>query len=128
MKQACEQATANNGAGGVDGFKGLENYISNNLSAAHRKVLVTSLLAKKTGLSKPRFARHFYKTFGCSARVYIQSKRMSSALHFLTTSDMAIGEIADAIGYADFSSFTRAFKKYHGLIPFAVKRSGNPKP
>ena len=46
MKQACEQATANNGAGGVDGFKWLENYISNNLSAAHRKGLLSVYLQK----------------------------------------------------------------------------------
>lgn len=101
----------------------LEGYIETNLSAPH-KLLTMRELARKMGLSKHAFSTLFYKTFAATPTIYIQTKRMKHAKQLLSTTNMNTGQVALATGYNDLSSFSRAFKKYHGHVPSSVNRPG----
>ncbi len=58
----------------------------------------------------------------------VEDVRMELAQRHLTTSDRSIDEVAYLSGYADTSSFVRAFKRRHGTPPrqFATARSRTP--
>ena len=49
--------------------------------------------------------------------------RRDMAIHYLTTSTLAISEISELLGYQDVSIFHRAFKKWTGVTPGAYRLS-----
>ena len=48
---------------------------------------------------------------------HVRELRMEKAIAFLRSSQMKIYEIADAVGYADTTTFFRTFKAYTGVSP-----------
>lgn len=52
---------------------------------------------------------------------YIQEQRMNLAEHLLTTTQLEIKEVANAVGYKSHSRFSSLFKKYIGVYPHELK-------
>ena len=61
-----------------------------------------------------RFARE-------QPRQYIQHLRMNRAVAALQTTDRMIKEIAVELGFSDAANFTRAFRKWFGVPPHAMR-------
>ncbi|MGG1638934.1 helix-turn-helix domain-containing protein [Paenibacillus sp. NRS-1760] len=54
---------------------------------------------------------------GCSFSDYVNRKRMDAAKELLSESMLNIEQIADHVGYSSLNSFSRAFKRMHGVTP-----------
>jgi len=54
---------------------------------------------------------------GSSLHKYIQNYRISQAIHLIQTTDMPISKICVAVGFEDFSHFSKYFKKLTGRKP-----------
>lgn len=58
---------------------------------------------------------------GVTYRQLVDAARLEQALRLLDQSDLSITRIAFALGYANPGNFTRAFTRWHGLPPSAVR-------
>lgn len=69
---------------------------------------------------------YFHKGFsilcGYSITEYIRNRRLALAGEELLTSDATVMELAMKYGYDSPDSFTRAFTRFHGYSPSAVRR------
>lgn len=88
-------------------------YIENNLHGEFRIVDI----AKKFKISPSTLRRHFAATYNMPIYQFYHERRMRQACQLLIDGRMTISEISDAMGYKNYTSFSRAFTKYHGLPP-----------
>lgn len=76
-----------------------------------------NVLSDKACMSKDHFIRVFKKEVGETPNVFITNRKIERAELLLVTTDMTIKEIADALGYDDYSYFNKLFKKNAGVTP-----------
>jgi AraC-like DNA-binding protein len=74
------------------------------------------------GLSRRTLQRQLSDE-GFTYRDLLEQVRMERSLELLTNSPASITEIALAVGYGDVTSFSRAFRRWMGEPPSAVKRA-----
>lgn len=87
-------------------------YINNNLS----EKISLDLLEKKFFINKYYLSHVFKQTTGFSLIEYITHKRVMEAKEMLIKGFSAT-ETANTVGYSDYSSFYRVFKKIVGISP-----------
>lgn len=80
-----------------------------------------SALAKKANLSVYEFRRIFTFVAKIPINEYIRKRRLSLAAVDLKQGSGSVSEIALKYGYDTASSFSRAFKEYHGVSPTEAK-------
>lgn len=82
-------------------------------------------LADKAGMSRASFADHFARALGGGPMEFVQSVRLRAAARLLETTGLPLKAIAAAVGYADPTSLSRAFRGMYGMDPTAYRsRSG----
>jgi AraC-like DNA-binding protein len=81
-------------------------------------------IAAEVGLSRAAFAARFVAVLGEPPMKHLARHRISRAMRHLRSSDAAIAEIAQRVGYASEAAFSRAFVKYTGTTPAAHRRRG----
>lgn len=74
-------------------------------------------LAAIACLSVSQFKTLFKKAFEQPYTDYLTMRRMERARTLLTNTDYPIGVVADRVGYADASAFSRRFRSYFGQTP-----------
>jgi AraC-like DNA-binding protein len=85
-------------------------------------------IAEKVGMSRSGFARRFMDLVGEPPMQYIRKWRFQVATGWLKETDMPLAEIAEKLDYESEASFNRAFKKFKGSTPGALRRSSKAKP
>lgn len=80
-------------------------------------------LAEACRLSRAHFAKAFRATVGMPPHRWMVLQRIERAKQYLLKSDMALGAIAHACGFADQSHFTRAFAQTVGHSPGRWKKA-----
>lgn len=90
----------------------VKRYIDANLSEATLERAADSVRLNPNYLST-YFHTHTKQLFG----EYLATRRMLEARRLLLETTMRINEIADAIGYSNATSFSRAFRLQHGISP-----------
>lgn len=80
-------------------------------------------LAREHGAGASTFRRSFKTATGLSPREWAINARLERARDLLTGSDLAVGEIAERLGYRDVYFFSRQFRQRTGLAPLAYRRS-----
>jgi AraC-like DNA-binding protein len=80
-----------------------------------------SSMANAAGLGRSRFCELYVRERGVSPGSFIRSLRRERAESLLQSSDLAIGEIAAQVGFADATVFGRFFRQATGLAPRAWK-------
>jgi AraC-like DNA-binding protein len=85
--------------------------------------ITISALCRKFATNRTKLSQGFYMVFGETIFEYIHKLRMEHAKLLLTDTDSPISEIADRVGYARQSSFSTAFREYHGIRPLDIRRS-----
>lgn len=87
-------------------------YIHDHLS----EPLSVDALAARCYLSRYYFMRRFKDATGCTVHGYIQQKRLTAAAERLDGGD-GVQEAALGVGFSEYSSFLRAFRKAFGMTP-----------
>ena len=81
-------------------------------------------LARSVGMSVNNFYRVFHQETGIPPTRYKNTLRLAAARKMLLETAARIPEIAENCGYADRYQFSKAFKKYFGMTPAAIRQSG----
>lgn len=92
-------------AGGGDGFRPLED--------------VARAMRVSTRTLKRRLAEQ-----GTSFSEVLDEVRRQRALLLLDDRRLALGDVADRLGYSDVANFTRAFRRWTGQTPAAFRQRG----
>jgi AraC-like DNA-binding protein len=74
-------------------------------------------LAKKAALSRSAFFERFTRAVGLPPMEYLLAWRMAVAKDLLRREDLAVGEVAERVGYGSASTFSTAFSRYVGQSP-----------
>jgi AraC-like DNA-binding protein len=82
-------------------------------------------LAAEVAMSRSAFAARFTDLVGMPAMYYVARWRMQVALTSLKEQDVGLGELANRLGYQSEAAFSRAFKRFMGVSPGAVRREGS---
>lgn len=80
-------------------------------------------LAKIAALSRSAFFDRFTRTVSLSPMEYLLAWRMAVARDLLRRHELAIGEVAERIGYASASTFSTAFTRHVGQPPSHYARA-----
>ena len=81
-----------------------------------------SQVIERAGIPERTMKRRFKAATGTTLIEYLQNLRIEQGKHLLETSQLAVDEISDAVGYADASFFRRLFKRLAGLSPSNYRR------
>lgn len=74
-------------------------------------------IAASVHLSESYFTVMFKKYTGVTVRDYILECKLQKAKELLLGDEMTVSEVADWLGYGDYRSFSRAFKRFSGFSP-----------
>ena len=96
------------------------------LREGYWKDLILPTVARSIGFSESHFSREFMREIHLSFRKCLVEARINAAMYLLKRSSLSIGQIAELVGYNDFSSLTRAFQRQTGRSPREFKRMQPP--
>ena len=91
----------------------IAEYIENHLS----ETIKVEELARVVYMHPTAFIRYFKGQFGMPPLKYIKCLRLERAKHYLESTELTLGEIAERTGFRDISHFSREFKLTYGLTP-----------
>lgn len=102
----------------IQGIQNAINYIEDHIGEKLDYVEI----AKVAYSSSYHFQRVFGIMCGITLGEYIRRRRLTLAGNELLTSDIRVTDIAFKYGYDTPESFSRAFKRFHGIKPSQVKK------
>lgn len=79
--------------------------------------LTLAELARRVGLNRTKLALGFKEVYGISVQEYWRDARLIRARELLSAGTARITDVAFSMGYAEVSSFTRAFTRKFGFLP-----------
>lgn len=94
----------------------IEEHITEDLSVGE--------IAEKVYISPFYFQKGFAMLCGFTVSEYVKKRRLALAGSELVSSDGKIIDIALKYGYDSPDSFTKAFSRFHGVTPTAVRKEG----
>lgn len=101
-------------------FSDLINYIEDNLFAE----IDVQTLAKRTKLSIYEFRRIFSFVVGTPVYEYIRKRRLSKCVELLFQGE-SLNTVSSKCDYENVSSFSRAFKDFHGVSPTEISKNNS---
>ena len=105
----------------TENFNQIIAYIESHLT----EEIDIGILAEKAALSVYEFRRIFSFIAGVGVNEYIRHRRMSVAAERLLAGENSITELSSEYGYDSPSSFSRAFRDFHGVSPSEVGKKGS---
>lgn len=102
------------------GLENAVNYIENHLL----EPVDLDEVAKAAGCSTFHFLRVFNILTGFTVGEYIRNRRLTLAGQELALSEAKVIDIALKYGYETHESFTKAFRRFHGISPSATRKPG----
>ena len=97
------------------------DFIENNITDTAE--LTSFEVANEVFSSEYNFRRIFSVITGYTVGEYIRNRRLSLAGEELIVSNVKIIDLAVKYGYDTAESFTKAFTRFHGITPSAMKKS-----
>jgi AraC family transcriptional regulator len=79
-------------------------------------------LAGAAGLSRFHFSRVFKRKLGLSPAKYVERTRIEQAKALIVNAEMSLVDVAQAVGFADQSHFSRRFRAHEGRTPASFAR------
>lgn len=77
--------------------------------------LSRAMIADEFALSEAYLSQFFKEQTGKTLAAYIQSVRLREARNQLAGRDLSVQEVGEGVGYANYPTFARAFKRAYGL-------------
>ena len=96
------------------------DYIESNIT----EELFLTDIAKRALMSTYYFQKGFSMLCGFTVGEYIRQRRLSLAGSEIASTDKKIIDVAVEYGYDSPDSFTKAFTRFHGATPTAVRKEG----
>jgi len=106
--------------GWLEGISDAISYIEEHIT----EDITIEEIAKKAYLSPFYFQKGFAILCGFTVGEYIRRRRLALAASDIVSTDERIIDIALKYGYDSPDSFTKAFTRFHGATPVAVRRDG----
>lgn len=78
-------------------------------------------VADHCAMSEYHFFRSFKQAFGMTPFQYVTGKRMHLAQELVKEKELTISEVAAACHFPDVFTFSKAFKRYYGVPPSAMR-------
>lgn len=91
----------------------------------HVRRWTVATLAAAVGMSRSGFAERFTRLVGEPAMRYVTRWKMHAAMTWLKEDGTPLSELASRLGYESEAAFSRAFKRFTGISPGAVRRRGD---
>lgn len=85
-------------------------------------------LADDVNLSRSAFAERFMALVGTPPMAYLATWRLDQARAQLAATDLPIATVSSRVGYGSEASFSRAFKRHHGMTPGQARREQQAEP
>ena len=104
---------------------GIANYIS---ACEEWDTLTVGAVADRFGIHVSSLSHKFKEQMGCNISDYILTCKMNHACTLLRSTEETVADIAQRIGYSQYTSFVRTFKRLKGMTPTAYRdawRQGN---
>jgi AraC-like DNA-binding protein len=79
-------------------------------------------LAQEAGLSRTALAERFREALGDTPLAHLRTLRLQAAMRLLGSTEQTLEQVAQAVGYQDAFSFSKAFKREVGLSPREFRR------
>jgi AraC family transcriptional regulator len=79
-------------------------------------------IASVAGYSPSHFMRTFHTALGETAYTFLTRARLARARALLTTSSLAVAEVAFAAGFEDRGTFSRQFRRHFGITAADLRR------
>lgn len=99
--------------------------ILNHIEANLDQPLTLPSLAKRAGLSLPRFKARFKMDHGVPPGEYVLRSRVARARHLLQETRIPITQIAHELGFSSSQYFATVIKRYTRLTPGALRARGD---
>ena len=106
--------------GWIEAISEAINYIEENIT----EELTIENIAKQVAISPFYFQKGFAILCGFTVGEYIRQRRLTLAGTELVSTEDKIIDIALKYGYDSPDSFTKAFTRFHGVTPTAVRKDG----
>ncbi len=106
--------------GWIEGIGEAVRYIEENMT----EELEIESIAKRAFVSPFYFQKGFAMLCGFTVGEYVRKRRLTLAGGELVSTDGKIVDIALKYGYDSPDSFTKAFTRFHGVTPAAVRKDG----
>lgn len=90
----------------------VQHYLTSSDNTAPDLCAIARLIHISTRTLKRRLSDE-----GTTFRALLAETRSSSAIELLNSSNLSLTEIAERLGFSDLSSFSQAFKRWHGVAP-----------
>lgn len=87
------------------------------IRAHYRETVTVNALVQRFNLSKYYFIRLFRQYMGTTPYDYLLHCRINQAKTLLTTTELSVERIAEAVGFGDVSNFINHFKRLTGSKP-----------
>ena len=104
----------------IESIREAISYIEDNIT----KDLSIEEIADRVNISPFYFQKGFGMLCGYSLSEYIKRRRLSLAGSDVLSTNEKIIDIAIKYGYDSPDSFTKAFTRFHGVTPSAVRKEG----
>ncbi len=94
------------------------------LDARYAEALEVGALAAEAGVHPVHLTRSFRRAYKVNVGDYVHRRRIQQACRMLREGRAAIASIADDLGYADQSHFSRIFRSITGKTPARYRAAG----
>ncbi len=101
----------------------LISYVHSKGVPFYLKPLSRAKLSAALGMSTAKFTNLFREVFQMSYSAYLQTQRMEWAATRLATGAVKVSEVANELGYENYSHFSAAFRKHTGMLPSVYVQS-----
>ena len=124
LYKICDYLIENSSAKQEDDYDNSLLYVKNVISYIQLKYsehVKIENIALSLGLNRSYLTRLFKEATGYSLQDYLLTYRMKIALKHLSANQLSIAEVAEAVGYTDTFTFSKAFKRHFHQSPSSCK-------
>jgi len=100
-------------SGDSDFVKTAVKYMNEN----YMRDIRTDEIARAVGFERSYFYKRFTRQMNMSPKEYLTGIRLNKSLALIRTGEYSLGQVAGLVGYKDYMSFARIFKKYFHVSP-----------